>query len=145
LTSDQRRDLVALGGELMPAPYSMDLRKRVVAAYLEGEGTYATIAARYNVGEATVDRWVSRQRRSGDVSPHPMGGDRHSKFDTESEAQLAAMVAEDPDATREELVRRVRDELEIAVHPATVQRALVRLGLTRKKRRSTLRSATRST
>jgi transposase len=126
----------------MPAPYSMDLRERVVAAYLGGHGTYAEIAARFDVGEATVDRWVSRHRKRGTVAPDAMGGDRHSKFSEEDDGRLAAMVADDPDITRDELVRRVRAELSLVVSPAAVQRALVRLNLTRKKRRSTPPNAT---
>lgn len=128
----------------MPAPYSNDLRERVVAAYLGGQGTYAEIAERFDVGVATVDRWVSRKRRSGSVAPDPMGGDRHSKFSPEAEARLAQMVSEQPDITRDELVKCVRDELDLVVSPAAVQRALVRLGLTRKKRLSTPPSETRS-
>ena len=126
----------------MPAPYSVDLRKRVVKAYLSGHGTYIEVAARFAIGSATVIRWVARQRKVGSVDPDPMGGDRHSKFDEASEARLAAMVAADVGTTREELVARVRDELGLKVSPSAVQRALARLRLTRKKRLSTRRSAT---
>ena len=71
-----------------------------------------------------------------------MGGDRHSKFDKESEARLAAMVVADVGTTREELVTRVRNELGLKVSPSAIQRALARLRLTRKKRLSTRRNAT---
>ena len=129
----------------MPRPYSVDLRRRVVSAYENGEGTYVEIAERFGIGEATVDRWVSRDRRTGSVEPSAMGGDRHSKFTAEHDARLAAMVAEAPDATRAELAERVRQELGLVVSASgAVQRALVRLGVTRKKRRSTLPSGTLS-
>ena len=129
----------------MPAPYSIDLRKRVVEAYNEGAGgTYVEIAIRFDVGEATVDRWVSRHRRTGSVAPDAMGGRRHGKFDAVVDAKLAAMVAEDVDATRLELMERLRDELGLVVSHSAVQDALVRLGLTRKKRLSMRRSATPS-
>lgn len=126
----------------MPAPYSRDLRKRVVKAYLSGRGTYVEVALIFNVGPATVDRWVSLMRRTGSVEPSPMGGDRHSKFDAESESHLAAMVQADVGATREELVTKVRAKLGLIVSPSAIQRALARLRLTRKKRRSMLRNAT---
>lgn len=126
----------------MPAPYSVDLRKRAVKAYVSGGGTYEEIAKRFAVGRATVNRWVARLRRNGSVEPDPMGGDRHSKFDAASEARLAAMVEADIGATRDELVKKVDEEVGLKVSPSAIQRALSRLGLTRKKRRSTLRSAT---
>ena len=128
----------------MPAPYSQDLRKRAVNAYLSGDATYEEVAERFAIGPATVNRWVSRQRTKGSLDPDPMGGDRHSKFDNAAEARLAAMVEEDIDATRDELVKKVRDELGLNVSGSAIQRALQRLGLTRKKRHSTHRSATPS-
>lgn len=120
----------------MPSPYSQDLRERVVSAYLSGQGTYADVAVRFGVGVATVDRWLSRKRKTGSVVPDPMGGDRNGKFDEAAEAWLAAAVEDDPDATRQELMRLLQRERGLVVSGAAVQRALERLGLTRKKRLS---------
>ena len=97
---------------------------------------------RFHVGQATVDRWVSRMRHRGTVAPDVMGGRRHGKFDATSDAKLAEMVAEDVDATQAELKDRLRDELGLVVHPSSVGEALRRLNLSRKKRRSTRPSAT---
>lgn len=119
----------------MPAPYSTDLRDRVVRAYLGGHGTYAEVGARFEVGEATVDRWVARFRRANTVAPDPMGGDRHSKFSPAHEQVLRQLVADDPDITREELVQALAPH-GLCVSTAAVQRALERNDLTRKKRRS---------
>jgi transposase len=126
----------------MPRPYALDLRKRVVKAYLSGGGTLEEISKRFDVGVATVDRWVSRQRRTGSVAPDPMGGWRHGKFDQATDATVAKIVEADVDVTRVELVRRLRDELGLRVSPSAVQRSLERLKLTRRKRRFTRRSAT---
>jgi arginine repressor len=59
-----------------------------------------------------------------------MGGDRLSKFNAASEALLREMVMAAPDAKRDELVAALRDT-GLVVSPATVQRALARLGFTR--------------
>ena len=82
------------------------------------------------MGEATVDRWVSRYRSAASVAPDRMGGDRLSKFNAASEALLREMVMAAPDAKRDELVAALRDT-GLVVSPATVQRALARLGFTR--------------
>ena len=42
----------------MAEAYPVSFRLRVVDAYESGEGSYATLAARFVVGTATVKRWV---------------------------------------------------------------------------------------
>ena len=41
----------------------MDLRQRILEAYLTHEGTWEEIACRFQVGVATVDRLVGRWMR----------------------------------------------------------------------------------
>ena len=55
----------------MAEAYPVPFRLRVVDAYESGEGSYATLAARFVVGTATVKRWVAQQRRDGHVAPKP--------------------------------------------------------------------------
>ena len=58
----------------MPAAVSQDLRKRVVKAYEDGEGSFCVLGLRFGVGEASVNRWVSLKRKFGHVTPKPRGG-----------------------------------------------------------------------
>jgi transposase len=53
---------------------SLDLRRRIVAAYERDEGTYFELAQRFGVGEATVSRLLRRQRELGHVVPEVAGG-----------------------------------------------------------------------
>jgi len=46
----------------MAEAYPVPLRTRVVNAYEAGEGSYATIAGQFQLGTATVKRWVAQQR-----------------------------------------------------------------------------------
>jgi putative transposase len=123
------------------AALSNDLRERVVKAYVEGNDTYAQVGVRFGVGEATVDRWVSRYRRTGSVTPDAMGGNRNGKFDAAGDAVLRSIVEAQPDATRIEIVEQLA-RAGLCVSPAAVQRRVVRLKLTRKKRRSMRQSET---
>lgn len=61
--------------------YSLDLRKRVVAAYERGDGTFEEVGKTFGVGEATVNRWVQLKRRSGSLAPRPHGGGHPTPFD----------------------------------------------------------------
>ena len=58
----------------MANPYSIELRERVVGAYEAGIGSYPEIAKIFNLGEATVKRWVWRYRAQGDVVPDKKRG-----------------------------------------------------------------------
>ncbi|MEY3011903.1 MAG: Transposase, partial [Pseudomonadota bacterium] len=53
----------------MPGALSQDLRKRVVDAYDNGEGSYVQLAERFDIGVATVKRWMWRRRDTGGLQP----------------------------------------------------------------------------
>ena len=89
----------------MTRPYSMDLRERVVAA-VEGGQSRRAVAKLFQVGAATVVRWMQRHRTAGTCAPHAMGGRRHFVLLAQRD-WLLARVAAAPDLT----VRALRAEL----------------------------------
>ena|SRR5688572_7230325 len=121
--------------------YSVDLRGRVVSA-VAGGMPQAVTGRTFGVGRATVRRWVDRQRRSGDVRPAPVGGSA-PRIGPAQAAALRAQVAAWPDATLAEHAARWGREQGVRVSLWAVDRALTRLGITRKKRRSAPASRTR--
>ena len=58
----------------MGAPYSIDLRERVVGAVVRDGLSCHKAAARFGVGVATAIAWVKRFRETGSVAPAQMGG-----------------------------------------------------------------------
>ena len=58
----------------MPNPYPRELRVRAVRAYESRTEPYPVIAARFEIGPATLMRWVQRQRETGTVDPLAKGG-----------------------------------------------------------------------
>ena len=112
------------------APYSMDLRKRVLRAWdsgMDAEG----VAAKYEVSRAWVHRLVQRRRETGSIAPR-----RQTKFRRRAlegqQARLAALIAARPDATLIEL----RDALPTSAALSTLWRAIDQLDLTVKKNRT---------
>ena len=57
----------------MPNPYDVALRKRAVMAYERGAGSYAQLAALFEVDHRTLERWVARWRTARSVEPRPRG------------------------------------------------------------------------
>ena len=108
--------------------YSMDLRKRVLAACDAGKGTLE-VARLYEVSPAWVRRLKQRRREWGMIEALPKNSGRKPKLTLDDQKRLVELVAKTPDATLEEL----RDALDVKVNPTTICRALKRLELTFKK------------
>jgi transposase len=113
----------------------MHLRVRIVDAYAQGEGTYQELAQRFNVGEATVRRYVARQEERGSVEPDPHGGGTVAKIGPDDLQALCELVAESSDDRIEDLARKWSKNRKKLSY-AAMQRGLKRFGITRKKRRS---------
>lgn len=109
----------------MAEAYPEVLRTRVVVTYEAGEGSYATIARQFQLGTATVKRWVAQQRREGHVRPRPKAGGTASVI---TSADLEAMLVALGDPTAGELTatynRRRRGRAR--VHVSSMKRALHR-------------------
>lgn len=125
----------------MPGPLSLDLRRRVVKAYESSNETLAQVAHRFGVGEASVNRWVSLNRKKGSPAPLPHAGGPGPIIDDEGLKVMKALVDQKPDSNRDELARAYRGATGVVISVATVGRAVWRLGYTLKKRPSTRRNA----
>jgi transposase len=113
----------------MPAPYSADLRQRVLADCDAGLRTGA-VAKKYTVSPAWVRRLKQRRRESGETAPRPQRRGRTPLSVTHGEAIRQAVKAA-PDATLAEL----RRALGLAVALSTLWAAVTALGLRLKKKR----------
>jgi transposase len=110
--------------------YSLDLRKRVLKDVDDGMGT-ATVAEKYAVSPAWVRRLKQRRNATGEIGPRPQRRGPVAAWLTHAEA-LRQAVQQKPDATLDEY----RQHLQLPLSRATLARALLVLGLTRKKSRS---------
>ena len=119
---------------------SVDLRSRVLAA-VSGGASHREAAARFGVSAASVSRWRTLERETGDIRPGPLGGDRRSAR-IEAQAELIlALLAETPDITVEEL-RLALVERGHSFGYGTLRRFFARRRITRKKRPRTPASRT---
>lgn len=118
----------------MAAPYSDDLRTRVLMAYDRGMQT-KEVSAAFSVSPAWARRCKQRRHETGQTTHRPMGGKRFEKIDRDA---LARLVAQQPDATLEEL----RSRLGVACAISAIWSALRSLRISYKKSRSTPRSRT---
>jgi transposase len=124
----------------MPNPYPTVLRARAVRAYEAGDEAYAAVAARFEVGVATLQRWVRRQRTTGALDPLAKAGGWTSPIDG---GVLETLLRERPDRTTDELTRAYNQRAapEARVHRSSILRALQRLGYVFKKKEPGRRSS----
>jgi transposase len=118
----------------MPRACSTDLRERVLAAYEAGEGGQAEVARRFRVGERTLSRWLQAARTEGRREPKVPARGR-ALVGGEAPV-LGELVGEQNDATLAEYAERLAARTGVRRSLAAVCRALKRLALVRKKRRS---------
>lgn len=128
----------------MAAPYSLDLRRKVAQACECSGHSQRAVADFFGVSLSFVEALLRRVRRSGALVPPRRRPGPHAKVNEAGCVQLERWLHEQPDLTLAELAERLQAEGTAAVSAPTVCRALRRLGLNRKKRRSTPASATQS-
>ena len=116
------------------APYSMDLRTRVLADCDAGLAA-KTVAAKFRVSRSWVNRLVQRRRETGEVAPRPQTVFKKQAF-AGQEDRLRALVTAKPDQTLAEL----REALHSSASLSSLWRALDRLALTLKKNRTRRRT-----
>src|SRR5918998_3393552 len=118
----------------MPRPYSADLRERVLVACERREGTREEIARRFRVAASTLHAWLRAARETGRRASRPPARGRAPVGG--AAAAPAAVVAQKNDATLAECADRLAERTGVRRSVAALCRALKRLGLVRKKKRS---------
>ena len=114
--------------------YPVELRERVVAYYNDEGSTERETAELFNVGEATVRRWRRLNRELGLLAPRPVSGGNPPRVQGEGEKILRKLIDTYPDSTIAELTDKFASVTQGPISPSSLSRALLRLGLTRKKR-----------
>lgn len=119
----------------MPAPYSLDLRERAVAAAREGTLSRAEVARQFRIGERTLYNWLEREKREGTLTPRPHGGGQAPAVDAAGLEILRSIVEQQNDRTLEEYAVLFEEKTGIRPSKSALDRALSRGRITRKKSR----------
>lgn len=113
------------------SPYPVELRERVIKLWQLGR-TWEELAEVFQIGRATVNRWVRRYRATGTANPLPHGGGQPLRTD---DAVVVRLIEAAPDRTRAEVADAYAKATGVPLSVASIGRALQRLGFTRKKSR----------
>lgn len=119
-------------------PLSLDLRERIVAAYLAGEGSQAEIGRRFAVTGQVVGKLVRQKRELGTLEAQTHRRGRKPAISGRKLEQLQAHLEKFPDAT----VLERRKALKLNCSEKTLWKTLRKLGWRFKKSRQERRSKT---
>ena len=118
----------------MPAPLSVDLRQRIVAAYEAKEGSQRQLAERFKVSLSFIRDLRRHHRETCTVQPKPHGGGAVAKLGKEQLLIVEALVTAQPDVLLEELCERCAQQTGVEVSVSTMQQAVCKLKLSVKKK-----------
>jgi transposase len=124
----------------MGAPYSLDLRERVVAA-VAGGMSRAEAARRFAVSPSSAIRWTKRATETGSAAALPMGSKKPFALADEAE-WIRVRLAEKPDITGRELLAELIKR-GVTVSYYGVWHFLDRMGLSFKKKPARQRTGSR--
>jgi len=114
------------------ATLSLDLRKRILASYDNGEGTREQIAQSYRVSLGMVKKLLQQRRDTGDIGPRHHRSGRKPLILASHKKAMRELLGRKPDLTLEEL----RDSIGLSCSLPAIHYALAAMGLTYKIRRS---------
>lgn len=108
-------------------PYSEDLRRRVVKAYLNREGTQRDLARRFSVSTSFVQNVVRRYRETGEVKPKPHRGGYPILINDSELETIARLTVFLPSATVGKLCEEFSQIAGFTPSRATMWRAVKKL------------------
>ena len=127
----------------MAKAYSDDLRRRILQAYEQGEGSEARLAQRFRVSVSYVKKIRRRLRQTGKMERVPHRPGRKPKFTPPVREQLRRWLEQQPDLTLAELQEQLRQHARLSVSLPSLGMVLGKIGMRLNKSHSTRKIATR--
>lgn len=121
----------------MPAPYSPDLRKRVMK-HFERYGSATLTSQVFNISRSIIYDWKKLKKESGDIKPKD-GYQKGYGHKIDDLKKFKKIVEENSGLTLAAIVKKYGIEMSLM----TCSRALKKLNMTRKKRPMGLKNGTK--
>jgi transposase len=127
----------------MARAFSDDLRRRILQAYLQDEGTQAELARRFRVSLDYVRKIHRQWRQTGKMERVAHRPGRKPLFTEPIRDRLRGWLKQQPDLTLAEMQEKLGREAHLGVSVPSLWTVLRKMDLRLKKSRSTPASATR--
>ena len=114
-----------------------DLRRKLLFAYDQGEGTLGELADRFLVSEGWAKKISAARHRTGQAERVPHKPGRKPRAGVKVQQQVRDWFVQQPDLTLAEVQQKLRSEADVSLSVPQVWKLLRKLGLRLKKSRST--------
>jgi transposase len=121
----------------MGKPLGDDLRRRLLFAYDQGEGTLEELANRFVVSLGWAKKISAARNRTGQAERVPHRPGRKPRAGAEAQHRVRAWFVQQPDLTLAEVQQKLKREAGISLSVPQVWYLLRKLGLRLKKSHST--------
>ena len=121
----------------MGKPLGDDLRRKLLFAYDQGEGTLEELAGRFLVSVGWAKKISAARNRTGQAERVPHKPGRKPAAGAEAQQQVRAWFVQQPDLTLAEVKQKLLSEASVSLSLPQVWKLLRKMGLRLKKSRST--------
>lgn len=113
--------------------YSLDIRKKILEAYQEGNTSIRAVAKQFRVSPYTVQRLLNQYRITGNLNPQKIGSRKKSVL-SEHQAIALQVVEDHPDWTLWQYCEYLTEKLGVNISTSMMDRFCHQQGLTLKKK-----------
>ena len=121
----------------MGKPLGDDLRRKLLFAYDQGEGTLQELASRFVVSVGWAKKISAARNRTGQAERLPHKPGRKPRAGIEAQQQVRDWFVQQPDLTLAEVQQKLLGEAGVSLSLPQIWKLLRKLGLRLKKSRST--------
>lgn len=114
-------------------PYSLDLRKKIVATYEARNTSIREVAKQFQVATKTVQTLLKQYRETGDLNHKPLGSQIESPLEAYRE-KILEIATEHPDWALWQYCEEVAKQTGVSVTTGSMCRFFQRHNITVKKR-----------
>lgn len=117
----------------MAAPYSLDLREKVIGKYNNGNITQEEVSNIFQIGLSTIKRWLKKYRETGDLNPNYEKQGRPARIDERGLKTISNAIKINNTITLKYLSNIYFKKHKVIVGKSVLSRVLAKLNLRRKK------------
>ncbi len=114
-------------------PYSVDLRQKIIDVYKQGNVSQRQLARQFRVALSFIQKLIKQYKETGNIAPKVRTKQTPTKLTDEQLQFLKELVAENPEATLQDLRQKLAATTGVTISLSTVHRMLRRIDLFTKK------------